>query len=101
MPAFVPKPSFNVSGIDVPGALEDINRAAELDPSSPEIYFNRAHILQTTGRWTWGAIWWAQEVINGNVLRIPGQYEQADQDYSRVLELAPKDRKAYMRRGDA
>ncbi|KAI8923467.1 hypothetical protein BC831DRAFT_470816 [Entophlyctis helioformis] len=58
------------------GALQDLNRAAEIDPNSPQVHFNRGLLLQSLGK-----------------------HAQAEAAYSRVVELVPTDSIAYMRRG--
>lgn len=62
---------------DIQGALRDINSAIEEEPNAPYVYFNRANLYQKSG-----------------------MYEEAEQDYTRVLEMSPGDGAAYLKRGE-
>ena len=59
-------------------ALDDINAAAEGISVTPEVFFNRAQLLQKMG-----------------------QYDLADSDYSRVLSMVPDDITTFLKRGEA
>ena len=59
-------------------ALEDFNRAIQLDPQKYDGYLGRANTLNTLGR-----------------------YEDALQDYDRALEIDPNLANAYINRGSA
>ncbi|KAI8800640.1 hypothetical protein BJ742DRAFT_780142 [Cladochytrium replicatum] len=59
------------------GALEEFDRAIELNPGAAHVYFNRANLFQSMGR-----------------------YDEAEKDYTRVLELTPSDRVAHLLRGE-
>jgi tetratricopeptide (TPR) repeat protein len=59
-------------------ALEDFNRAIDINPQIPAGYLGRA-----------------------NTLNIMGRYQEAIEDYDRTLELDPKLANAYINRGSA
>jgi len=59
-------------------ALEDFNRAIQLEPQLPDGYLGRANTLNTIGR-----------------------YEEALQDYDRAIEIDPNQANAYINRGSA
>ena len=59
-------------------AIDDYNRAIQLRPSDPAIYFNR-----------------------GNALVAGGQYGAAIEDFTRAVELSPVFAKAWFNRGTA
>ncbi|KAI8593966.1 hypothetical protein BDZ88DRAFT_3091 [Geranomyces variabilis] len=61
---------------DLSGALEDFNEAGRLNPSIPETFYNRAHVLQLLGR-----------------------QQEAEADYTAILELSPFDSMVYNKRG--
>ncbi|KAI8823702.1 uncharacterized protein EV422DRAFT_585274 [Fimicolochytrium jonesii] len=62
---------------DLTGALDDFNRAAIPENTTAEVFFNRAHVLQLLGR-----------------------QEEAEKDYTHILQLSPADSLVYLRRGD-
>lgn len=82
---------------DTSGALADFNCAADLDPSMPEIFFNRANLLQSLGI-SYRCVWSQQ---NPGLTESIGRHEEAEQDYTIVLHLSPLDSLAYSKRGDA
>ena len=59
-------------------ALEDFNRAIEIDPKKAAGYLGRA-----------------------NALNIMGRYQEAIEDYDRTLDINPKLANAYINRGSA
>ena len=59
-------------------ALEDFNRAIDIDPSRADAYLGRANTLSTLGR-----------------------YEEALPDYNRAIEIDPEVANAYANRGSA
>nr|KAJ3422198.1 cytochrome c oxidase subunit 1 [Polyrhizophydium stewartii] len=61
---------------DTRGALRDLDIAAQIDPNSPQVHFNRGHLLQSLGK-----------------------YAEAERAFTKVVELVPRDSAAYMRRG--
>jgi tetratricopeptide (TPR) repeat protein len=63
---------------DLNGAIRDYNRAIELSPDDPEIYFNRA-----------------------NALVSAGLYDEAIVDYDRAIQLNPFYARAIFNRGSA
>ncbi|KAK5670739.1 hypothetical protein QVD99_002513 [Batrachochytrium dendrobatidis] len=63
---------------DTDGALNDLDLAAEIDPDSPHVHFNRGHLFQSLGK-----------------------YVLAEKEYTKVVELLPRDSVAYMHRGKA
>ncbi len=57
-------------------AIQDFDKAIELNPEYPDHYYNR-----------------------GSAFDEQGEYEKAIQDYDRAIELKPEDAKAYANRG--
>ncbi len=65
--------------LNKPGkALEDFNRAIEIDPTRADGYVGRANTLNTLGR-----------------------YQEALKDYDKAIEIDPKLANAYVNRGSA
>lgn len=62
---------------DMKGAMRDFNRLAVLDPESPQVYFNRAHLHKELGN-----------------------FDKAEEDYSKVISLTPDDSSAFFKRGE-
>lgn len=62
---------------DMDGAMEDFNKLAVLDPNSPQVYFNSAHLYKELGK-----------------------FDQAEADYTKVISLTPDDSTAFFKRGE-
>ena len=62
---------------DTNGALSDFERLVGLEPDSPQVYFNRAHLYNQLGR-----------------------FAEAEADYSKVISMTPTDSQAYFKRGE-
>jgi tetratricopeptide (TPR) repeat protein len=91
-------------------ALNDFNRAVEIDPTYAKAWYNRANVFDETGDYALAIDDFTQAIAlergytmaynnRGLAYRHAGDYEKAVADFTMVLSLDPNYAKAYNNRG--
>ena len=96
---------------DHQGAIEDASRAIELDPKMPHAYYNRGVAYGRLRNWEQAAADYTQALRlaptlgngvarhnRGSALMAEGKLDDAIKDFTRVIELNPKNTPSYFNR---
>ncbi|MBA3971519.1 MAG: tetratricopeptide repeat protein, partial [Bacteroidetes bacterium] len=95
---------------DNSGALTDLNEAEKIDPSEPEIYYNRGNVEHDITMYE-DAIRDYNKAISfkehedyylarGNSKKAVGEYKEAIEDYSKAIEINATFKDGYYNRGN-